>query len=208
MSGQAGQVRPTKIKVVPLKKGELDDKKIPRQLIIKYGETHYILKAGLEWKATSLFGVGGYSLVLKRMETKEGEVFRATMRILETGALFVNFGEATVKNTNKMMVGQLLHLAATRAECRVLRMATACGYASYEELRTIEDNNNKVEATVIEGGDKPATVNQIQTIKSLLKAKGLDGEKPAIVEFKGITKQQAADTLKKITSMRAKKKGK
>lgn len=191
MVGEAGQVRPTKIKVVPLKKGELDDKKIPRQLIIKYGETHYILKAGLEWKATSLFGVGGYSLVLKMLNEPRVDkriLFKATMTILATGAKFVNYGEANTKNVNSRMISQMLHLAATRAECRVLRMATACGYASFDELRTINGNGQGKEEkrVVLKDGGRPVSATQLATIKSMGGTKKVK------------TKQEARDYLEEL----------
>lgn len=111
------------------------DEKIPRNLILMYDNEPYIKKAGLEWKAVKVFGK--YSLDLE-VVTQDWEkkqfVFKATMTIGDQR--FVNFGEANPGNANSMMQKQLFHLAATRAECRVLRMATACGYASYDEVIT------------------------------------------------------------------------
>lgn len=206
MSGESSQVKPTKIKVTKETVGNLDDKKIPRELIIKYGDTHYILKAGLEWKATKLFGLGGYSIILKMLDDPAKHdpnkllvarvLFKATLTILETGAKFVNFGEASTKNVNKMMVKQMLHLAATRAECRVLRMATACGYASFDEVKTTEENGDVNTNTTVEGGDKPPTKAQLATIKTM-------GGKKVIK-----TKQQAVDYIKELAVKKSKKKGK
>jgi len=111
------------------------DKKIPKSLIIKFGESFHILKAGLEWKAMQLYGGGGYSLETEIVEKKDGYVLAKAVFTANTGIKFSNFGEATFKNvTNPKMQPHLLHLAVTRAECRALRMATACGYVSREEM--------------------------------------------------------------------------
>lgn len=111
------------------------DKKIPRNLIIKFGDNYFILKAGLEWKAMQLYGGGGYSLETEIVERKDGYVLAKAVFTSKNGAKFSNFGEASLKNViNPKMQGYLLHLAVTRAECRALRMATACGYVSQEEM--------------------------------------------------------------------------
>jgi hypothetical protein len=111
------------------------DKKIPTNLIVKFGEGYYILKAGLEWKAMQLFGGGGYSLETEIVERAENYVLAKAVFTSKDGVKYSNFGEASFKNvTNPKMHGYLLHLAVTRAECRVLRMATACGYVSREEM--------------------------------------------------------------------------
>lgn len=169
------------------------DKRIPRNLILQYGsgkdKTYYVTKAGLEWKANELFGGAGYSIDIEPIETDREKgifVYKATLIVLENGAKYVNFGEATLNNTNKMMASQLLHLAVTRAECRVLRMATACGYAAYDEVQTINDGKAKPE---IKNGNKPATEGQIKTIKAMNE----DFEVP-----EDFTKQDASDTINKL----------
>lgn len=139
------------------------DEKIPRNLILMYDKTPYIMKAGLEWKANKLFHK--YSLELEPHTLdfeKQQFVFKATFRSGEQ--VFVNFGEAHAGNANSMMQKQLMHLAATRAECRVLRMATACGYASYDEVKT--QNGDHPEKLVVQEDDgKPATKIQLETLK-------------------------------------------
>ena len=94
------------------------------------------------------------------------------------------------------------------AESMALRKAfNVSGVYAAEEMESEVEIAGELAAPTVEivGGDKPATEIQIKSIKALLKAKGLDGETPAIVEFDGMTKQQAADTIKKIAQMRAKK---
>lgn len=170
-----------KIKVVDA--NELD-KKVPRNLIIKYGDNHYILKAGLEWKAMLLYGGGNYSLVTEIIDRQPDNVLaKATFSTFDKNGnpvFYTNFGEASKQNVAPHMLKYLLHLALTRAECRVLRMATACGYASYEEM----DTSKGKEAPQLEDGGKPATAQQLQTIKTL---KG-DVER-------NYTKQEAAEAI-------------
>jgi hypothetical protein len=118
-----------------VKDAYLLDKKVPRNLIIKFGNNYFILKAGLEWKAMQLYGGGGYSLETEVVEKLENYVLAKATFTTKNGIKFSNYGEASFKNViNPKMQGYLLHLAVTRAECRVLRMATACGYVSREEM--------------------------------------------------------------------------
>lgn len=164
------------------------DKKIPRDLIIQYQGTHYILKAGLEWKANELFGGAGYSIHMQEIlmdHEKNHYIFKATLVVLENGVRYENYGEAKIANANSMMKNQLLHLAVTRAECRVLRMATACGYASYDEVRTTDEDKK---TPVIVNGSKPASEAQIKTVKAL----GGEAED-------GITRQEASDLINSLS---------
>lgn len=120
---------------IKVQDASLLDKKIPRNLIVKFGENFYILKAGLEWKAMQLYGGGGYSLETEIIEKNEKYVLAKATFTSKDGAKYSNYGEASYLNvTNPKMHGYLLHLAVTRAECRALRMATACGYVSREEM--------------------------------------------------------------------------
>jgi hypothetical protein len=185
--------KPAKTKLTVKKNDPAEsDKRIPRNLIMTLGEEYYILKAGLEWKANDLFGGAGYSLMIEPVTMdyeKQRFVFKATLVVLENNAVYINFGEATAKNVKSLMSSQLLHLAVTRAECRVLRMATACGYASYDEVQT-QGNGKKVE---IENGDKPASKEQIATINSLIPSSGVKGYP------ENITKQEASNLIKELS---------
>lgn len=196
-------ITPTKLKKnekLTVEDANINDERIPRNLILMYGETPYIQKAGLEWKANQLFGGAGFSLELEPHTIdyeKKVFIFKATLTVAANGQRFVNFGEATPSNTNSRMQGQLLHLAATRAECRVLRMATATGYASYDEVMTMPHITEAVESkhTPTETASKVATAQQIETIKSLVKTP----EEKAAVDEVNYTFSQAADRIKELT---------
>ena len=193
-----------------VKDAALDDERIPRNLLMKYGDDYYVLKAGLEWKANQLVGGAGYSLILEPVtlykvveqgiEPPDRHTFKATLTVIANGAKFVNFGEASKENSNSNMHNNLFHLAATRAECRVLRMATACGYASYEEVRTFDGNGQKSTRIQIEGGDKPATKTQLATIKALDPGFFKVNKKTHLyIDPEGLTKQKASDFIRQLS---------
>lgn len=140
------------------------DKKIPPSLLMKYQDKYYILKAGLEWKANYLFKGGTYGVTTEIVEkTPDYVLAKATFKTTE-GVEFSNYGEASKLNvTNPAMHKYLLHLAVTRAECRVLRMATACGYTSVEEM----DMGGEKAIPVSDTDGEPATEAQKSTIKAM-----------------------------------------
>lgn len=139
------------------------DKRIPKDLLMQYQGKWYILKAGLEWKANLLFGGGQYGVTTEIVEKTGDHVLAKATMTTSGGMTFSNYGEASKLNVTPNMQKYMLHLAVTRAECRVLRMATACGYTTVEEM------DLTVEKTVPVGDDddKPATKAQLMTIKSL-----------------------------------------
>jgi hypothetical protein len=178
-------IKPKKIAVTDL---ALSDEKIPRNLILMYDTTPFILKAGLEWKANKLFGGAGYSLHIELISydfEKKYYLAKATLIVLGNGAIFENYGEATPENSNSMMQKNLLHLAITRAECRVLRMATACGYASYDEVMTLPKNGHP-EKIEVKNGNYPATAEQLKTIFSIAPDTKINPE---------MTKQEASEII-------------
>ena len=142
------------------------DKKVPPNLIIMYQGKPYITKGGLEWKANYLFGGGAYGVTTEIIEkdlTKGYVLAKAVFKTRE-GVEFSNYGEASKENvTNPQMQKHLTHLALTRAECRVLRMGTACGYTSWDEM----DINSEKEIPKNDDDEKPANERIKETIKAL-----------------------------------------
>ncbi|OGY24251.1 MAG: hypothetical protein A2Y57_04160 [Candidatus Woykebacteria bacterium RBG_13_40_7b] len=194
------EIQPRKLKV---RDASLSDNRIPRNLILMYGNTPYIQKAGLEWKANKLFGGAGYSIgveLIERDPEKKYYLAKATLKILQNGAVYENYGEAHPENANSMMQKNLLHLAITRAECRVLRMATACGYASYDEVMTLPNSEVKALPEMVDA-DEPATPEQIKIIETLSK-----GKEP--VDTTDLTKAQAAKVISDLSTAVGGKNGK
>lgn len=141
------------------------DKRIPRDLIITYQGKPYITKAGLEWKATHLFGGNNFGVTTEIIERTKEYVLAKAIFTSNSGAIFSNYGEASKENvSNPMMHKHLLHLAVTRAENRVLRMATACGYVSVDEM----DFSDK-EIPLNEKDGEPATQDQKNALKTMKK---------------------------------------
>lgn len=202
---------PTKLQknqVLKIEDASLSDDRIPRNLILMYGDKPYIEKAGLEWKANQLFGAAGFSVEIEPHTIDYDNkrfIFKATVTIMANGQKYVNYGEATRENANSMMQSQLLHLAATRAECRALRMATATGYASYEEVMTMPE---KKTVTDPEQEIKPATKDQIENIKNMVSYDTLSPQDKSYwdEQFNGMTFKQAALRMNEIATERGKKK--
>lgn len=141
------------------------DSRIPPNMMMVYQGKDYILKAGLEYKASQVFGTGKYGLDIEIIERTDIRIVVKATLTTPAGMKFVNFGECNKLNTPTAMSKYALHLAITRAECRVLRMATACGYVAYEEMDTAGEK--EIPADPKDG--EPATMAQLSTIKSLLK---------------------------------------
>ena len=140
------------------------DKKIPQNLLMKYQGNWYILKAGLEWKANFLFGGGAYGVETEIIDRKPDYVLAKATFVTRDGMRFSNYGEASKANvTNPQMHKYLLHLAVTRAECRVLRMATACGYTSVDEM----DIGGEKQLPTSPDDDQPPTQAQLITLVSM-----------------------------------------
>lgn len=182
----------------------LSDERIPRNLILMYGDTPYIQKAGLEWKANQLFGGAGYSVLTEPITMdyeKQIFVFKGTVIVAANNQRFENYGEATIKNTNSMMQKNLLHMAVTRAECRALRMATACGYASYEEVMTMPNADTTVSKVEKVDDGTPATLQQKDIIRQLIKYKSLsDVDKATADEWvSSLTFQEAVSKIQELT---------
>jgi len=140
------------------------DKRIPRDLIIMYQGKPYITKAGLCWKMNSLFGGNNWGVTSEIVEKAPDYVLVKSTLKLKDGMEFSNYGECSKANvTNPMMQKHMIHLAVTRAENRVMRTATACGYTSVDEI----DMNGKKELPVSETDNDPATEAQKSTIKAM-----------------------------------------
>lgn len=139
------------------------DARIPPNFMMKYQGKDYILKAGLEYKATQVFGVGKYGIEMDIVERDDNRIVVKATLTTPLGMKFVNFGECNKLNTPPTMSKYALHLAATRAECRVLRSATACGYVAYEEMDTPEVK----EITSMADDNEVATDIQIEALKTM-----------------------------------------
>ena len=141
------------------------DSRIPSGLIMQYQGRPFILKAGLEWKANQLYGIGKWGMeteIVNYVPEKKYALVKARVRIGDV--VYEDFGEASPENvSNPQMMKYVLHLAITRAGNRALRRATACGLTSYEELGTEETNQliTKEIKNESRGNSKPSKVQDL-----------------------------------------------
>lgn len=171
------------------------DAKIPPNFMMNYQGKPYILKSGLEYKASQVFGVGKYGIDMEIVERTDDRITVKATLTTPAGMKFVNFGECNKLNTPPAMAKYALHLAVTRAECRVLRSATACGYVAYEEVSTSGDTEEvKAIPASPKDGEAP-TEQQLVTLASLAKSRSLLGYK--IPTTQRDAKQMIAELLEK-----------
>ena len=144
------------------------DQRIPKNLMITMEGKPFVLKAGLEWKANQLFGVGNWSLTTEIVNydyAKKYALVKAAVKF--NGQVFENFGEANTENVpNARMHKYILHMAVTRAEARALRVATACGFTAVEEM----DNDTALNASMPEQ-PKASPVEQGQVVTTITDTK-------------------------------------
>lgn len=112
------------------------DQRIPKNLMMSMNGKPFVLKAGLEWKANQLFGLGNWSLKTEIVEYDRKENYALVKAaVVFNEQVYENYGEASKENvSNTAMHKYMLHMAVTRAEARALRVATACGFTAVEEL--------------------------------------------------------------------------
>jgi hypothetical protein len=133
---------------------------LPEQFVMKMGpkgqEKPYILKAGLLFLAKKN-GVKEIKVKPVHWSFQQGKddplagvaVAEATV-VLGDGTVYSDFGVASKDNTNKMIHANLDHMASTRASNRALRLATACGMCSVEELPDAPPEVLEAEARVVD----------------------------------------------------------
>ena len=161
-------------------------KMIPKELLMQYQGKWYILKAGLEWKANLLYRGGNYGVTTEIVERTQDYVLAKATFKTKDGVEFSNYGEASKLNvTNPQMHKYLLHLAVTRAECRVLRMATACGYTSVDEM----DMGGEKELPVGDHDNEKPTDAQVQALEAMgVKEKPKDQKEAKELIAKNVSK--------------------
>lgn len=118
----------------------IDWQGLPKEAVIDMGGKPYITKAGLSFVGMKL-GVKTVRVepvrwsFEKQPDGQQIAIARATVT-MDDGREYVDYGIAHKDNCTSMISqgGNLDHMASTRASNRALRLATACGYCSVEEL--------------------------------------------------------------------------
>ena len=175
----------------------------------------YITSAGLQYKMLQTYKVGKfavqsvmpskeeYALLRRMMGLKDEEplvVMRGEVWVDGLARPFVDYGTTTPKNLKGFVrfSDYPLEMATRRATNRAMRLATATGMCSVDELQVTTDavqTNDDVEAV------SSATQSQIDLIKNL-------GRSPRLTERErerlktqvedGLDKRQASELIQKI----------
>lgn len=178
----------------------------------------YITSAGLQYKMLQTYKVGKfavqavmpskeeYALLRRMMGLKDEEplvVMRGEAWVEGLARPFVDYGTTTPKNLKGFVrfSDYPLEMATRRATNRAMRLATATGMCSVDELQVATDaaqTNGDVEAV---SSSSSATQSQIDLIKNL-------GRSPRLTERErerlktqiegGLDKRQASELIQKI----------
>ena len=173
----------------------------------------YITSAGLQYKMLQTYKAGKfavqavmpskeeYALLRRMMGLKDEEplvVMRGEVWVEGLARPFVDYGTTTPKNLKGFVrfSDYPLEMATRRATNRAMRLATATGMCSVDELQVATDAASEVEAVY-----NTATQSQIDLIKNL-------GRSPRLTERErerlktqiegGLDKRQASELIQKI----------
>jgi hypothetical protein len=119
-------------------------KKVKPQLnekfITKIKGKEFILYAGLLDLGTQL-GIRKIHVEALQFPTKENGMEAICKATVESklGEVYIEVGDASPKNVNKMIAPHILRMAATRAKCRCLRDYTVSHHTALEELGNLDD---------------------------------------------------------------------
>jgi len=108
---------------------------IDKQWVVNLQGKSYPLYAGV-LDAAHTQGLRGIETTLIQIPSEENghtAIVKATV-LLEGGACFEDYGDASPRNTNAKIATALIRMASTRAKGRALRDAINCGQTLLEEL--------------------------------------------------------------------------
>ena len=105
--------------------------------IVKLQGKDFILYKGLLSVAHEM-GLKSIEAEPVEIDWEEGRfIFKATVKMITSDGLeqiFIDYGDCTKHNTNKMIYPAALRMASTRAKARALRDATGIGMTALEEM--------------------------------------------------------------------------
>ncbi len=179
----------------------------------------YITSAGLQYKMLQTYKAGKfavqavmpskeeYALLRRMMGLKDEEplvVMRGEVWVDGLARPFVDYGTTTPKNLKGFVrfSDYPLEMATRRATNRAMRLATATGMCSVDELQVAADSQDHLNGDIeADHNGSPATQSQIDLIKNL-------GRSPRLTERErerlktqiegGLDKRQASELIQKI----------
>ena len=194
----------------------------------------YITSAGLQYKMLQTYKAGRfavqavmpskeeYALLRRMMGLKDEEplvVMRGEVWVEGLAQPFVDYGTTTPKNLKGFVrfSDYPLEMATRRATNRAMRLATATGMCSVDEIQVAADaartergmkaSNSSMTATAVHGdveavdNSSSATQNQIDLIKNLGRSPRLTEQERGQLKTQidsGLDKRQASELIQKI----------
>jgi len=169
------------------------------EFVVFIGEDPYITSSGLQFKMLQTYKAGKfavqalmpspeeYALLRRMMGLKDDEplvVMRGEVWVAGFERPFVDYGTATPRNLKGFIrfSDYPLEMATRRATNRAMRLATATGICSVDEIKEPEGNDHGRSALV------PATSGQIELIRNLGRSHLLTEEERIKVE--GVLKDE------------------
>lgn len=179
------------------------------------GEEPYITSAGLQFKMLQTYKAGKFAVQALIPTNEEYALLRRMMGLKDEDPLvvmrgevwvegferpFVDYGTATPKNLKGFVrfSDYPLEMATRRATNRAMRLATATGMCSVDEIKDPVESEH---APVRAGGSDPATQGQIDLIKSLGRSPLLTESERVRLETQlqeGLDKRQASALIGKL----------
>ena len=155
----------------------------------------YITGAGLQYKMLDLYGQGKFSIQSLMPSAEEYALLRRMLNLPDTEPLcvlrgevwvdgferpFVDYGTTSPKNLRGFVKfsDYPLEMAARRATNRAMRLATACGTASVDEINQ-DAPQAPAEPPSVERGEADATQEQIHALQLLSKSEWLTTDEKA-----------------------------
>ena len=187
------------------------------EFVVFIGEDSYITSAGLQFKMLQKYKPGKfavqalipsqeeYALLRRMMGLKDEEplvVMRGEVWVEGFDRPFVDYGTATPKNLKGFVrfSDYPLEMATRRATNRAMRLATATGMCSVDEIKEPDrsaDGNGRSQAD-------PASQSQVDLIRSLGRSRLLTEEERIQVETflqEASDKRRASEMIDRLKSM-------
>lgn len=200
MSAGLMKVTDENLKAIKSYEGENQNELLLKQFYMQTPDGQiFIKKAGVLFKMNQIFGIGKYSAYIEFLTTdelkmikemagiKEGTAFAAFKGVVKIGEqVYTDIGTASQIECRN---GKYIEMASTRALLRAMKLATACGFTSAEEM----DGNQVIQPAV--NYEKTNNVNL--GLKEVIAKSGLPQDK--VLEIASKTVGKTLTTLKNLS---------
>lgn len=182
------------------------------EFVVFIGDVPYITSSGLQYKMLQTYKAGKFAVQAVMPTQEEYALLRRMMGLKDDDPLvvmrgevwidgferpFIDYGTATPRNLKGFVrfSDYPLEMATRRATNRAMRLATATGMCSVDEVKEI--------APQASGGDSAATQNQMDLIRNLSRSPLMTEEERLRLDQQlqdGMNKRQASALIDRIKS--------